>query len=84
MAEVTVYSNTWCCDCRRAKSFLRDRGIAFREVNIDHDPDAEATVLRINNGKRKVPTLEIEGKYVTMSPFDASRLAQELKIPLNK
>jgi len=84
MAEITVYSNTWCCDCRRAKSFLKDRGIAFREINIDHNPEAEATVLRVNNGKRKVPTIEIEGRYFPMSPFDPCRFAEELKIPLNK
>jgi glutaredoxin len=84
MAEITVYSNTWCCDCRRAKSFLKDRGISFREINIDHNPEAEATVLRVNNGKRKVPTIEIEGRYFPMSPFDPCRFAEELKIPLNK
>ena len=55
MAEITVYSTCWCCDCRRAKQFLRERKIPFREVNIDESPDAEEIVLRANNGKRKVP-----------------------------
>ena len=41
MSEITVYSTCWCCDCRRAKKFLRERGIAFREVNIDETPEAE-------------------------------------------
>jgi glutaredoxin len=84
MAEITVYSNTWCCDCRRVKCFLRERGIPFREVNIDEDAAAEAIVLRVNNGKRKVPTIGIEGRYFPMSPFDPHKLADELKIPLNK
>ena len=58
MAEITVYSTCWCCDCRRAKQFLRERKIPFREVNIDESPDAEEIVLRANNGKRnslKIP-----------------------------
>ena len=45
MAEITVYSTCWCCDCRRAKQFLRERKIPFREVNIDESPDAEEIVL---------------------------------------
>jgi len=83
MIEVTIYGTTWCCDCRRAKQFLRERGVKFHEVNIDQKQDAEALVLRVNNGLRKVPTIEVEGRYFACSPFDPSRLAEELKIPLN-
>jgi mycoredoxin len=84
MSEITVYSTSWCCDCRRAKQFLRERGIAFKEVNIDDKPDAEELVIRANNGFRKVPTLEIEGRFFSCSPFNPYLLAEELKIPLNK
>jgi len=65
------------------RKFLHERGVAFREVNIDEAPDAEELVLRVNNGRRKVPTLEVEGRYITCSPFDPGRLAEELKIPLH-
>jgi len=82
MKEVTIYGTTWCCDCRRAKQFLRERGVKFHEVNIDQKQDAEALVLRVNNGLRKVPTIEVEGRYFACSPFDPCRLAEELKIPL--
>jgi len=80
---VTIYSTCWCCDCRRVKNFLRDRKVAFREVNIDETPGAEEIVLRVNNGRRKVPTLEVAGRFFACSPFDPHRLAEELKIPLN-
>ncbi len=83
MKEVIIYGTTWCCDCRRAKAFLRERGVAFREVNIDNAPEAEKIVLEVNNGRRKVPTLEVEGRYFACSPFDPHKLADELKIPLN-
>jgi len=80
---VTVYGAPWCGDCRRVKNFLRQRGVEFREVNIDETPDAEELVLRVNNGRRKVPTIEVEGRYFACSPFDPYQLAEELKIPLN-
>lgn len=83
MAEITVYSTCWCCDCRRAKNFLRERGVSFREVNIDQTPGAEEIVMRANDGKRKVPTIEVDGRFFSLSPFDPQKLAEELQIPLN-
>jgi len=83
MESLTMYTTAWCPDCRRAKSFLKERGIEFREVDMEKDPSAEEIVVKANNGKRKVPTLEIGGRYFACSPFDAKQLAEDLKIPLN-
>jgi glutaredoxin len=83
MEPITMYSTRWCPDCRRAKTFLRERGVEFREVDIEEDPSAEEIVIKANNGRRKVPTLEIGGRYFACSPFDAEELAENLKIPLN-
>lgn len=83
MAEITLYTTPWCGDCQRTKQFLKERGVAFREVNIDETPEGEQLVLRVNEGRRKVPTIEVEGRYFACSPFDPYRLAEELKIPLN-
>lgn len=84
MAEITIYTSRWCGDCWRAKLFLKERAIGFREVNIDEFAEAEALVLRVNSGRRKVPTIEVSGRYFSCSPFDASQLASELNIPLNR
>jgi mycoredoxin len=83
MDPVTMYTTAWCPDCRRAKSFMKERGVAFREVNIEDDPGAAALVMKMNDGKRKVPTLEIGGRYFACSPFNAQQLADELNVPLN-
>ena len=83
MSQITVYGTCWCGDCRRAKQFLRERGVAFREVNIDCSPEAEELVLRVNEGRRKVPTIEVDGRYFACSPFDPYQLSEELQIPLN-
>lgn len=78
-----MYTTSWCSDCRRAKLFLNERGVEFEEVNIDRSPKAEALVLQVNHGRRKVPTFEVDGRYFSSSPFDPYQLAEELKIPLN-
>ena len=83
MAVITMYSTPWCGDCWRTKMFLKERGIEFREIDIEKSPEAEALVLRVNHGRRKVPTLEVDGRYFANSPFDPYKLAEELKIPLN-
>ncbi|MGC1417259.1 MAG: glutaredoxin family protein [Candidatus Acidiferrum sp.] len=83
MEMVTLYTAAWCPDCRRAKSFLKERGIEFREVNIEGNPSAEEIVVKANDGKRKVPTLEMGGRYFACSPFDPEQLAEDLNIPLN-
>jgi mycoredoxin len=84
MDEITIYSTTWCVDCRRAKRFLKERGVGFSEVNIDEEPDAEELVLQVNEGRRKVPTIKIGERYFACSPFDPYQLSSELNIPLNK
>lgn len=83
MSEITVYGTTWCGDCRRAKQFMRERGVQFREVNIDETPGAEAIVLKVNDGRRKVPTIQVDGRFFACSPFDPYQLSEELNIPLN-
>lgn len=83
MTQVTLYCTRWCADCRRAKKFLEERGVAYSEINIDEFPDAADVVLRANNGRRKVPTIMVDGRYFACSPFDPYRLAEELKIPIN-
>lgn len=83
MEPITIYTTGWCPDCWRTKSFLRDRGVAFREVNIEKDEAAEEIVIKANNGLRIVPTLEVDGRYFACSPFQPGQLAEELHIPLN-
>jgi mycoredoxin len=54
---VTVYSTVWCGYCRRLKSQLDREGIAYREVDIDHDPAAATLVMAVNEGRQTVPTV---------------------------
>lgn len=83
MEPLTIYTTTWCPDCRRAKSFLKERGVDYREVDIEEDESAEEIVINANEGKRKVPTLEVGGRFFACSPFDPEQLASELNIALN-
>ncbi|MFJ8748270.1 mycoredoxin [Streptomyces sp. NPDC102441] len=54
---VTMYSTTWCGYCRRLKGQMDREGIAYTEVNIEHDPDSAAFVEKANGGNQTVPTV---------------------------
>ena len=81
-SAITMYTTTGA-GIAGAQALFEERGIAFREVDIDNSPEAEELVLRVNDGRRRAPTLEIDGRYFANSPFDPYKLAEELKIPLN-
>lgn len=83
MEPNTMYTTAWCADCRRARAFLKEHGVAFQEVNIEEDPEGEEMVMRVNHGKGKVPTLKTGERYFACSPLNAQQLADELKIHLN-
>jgi len=60
--NVQVYSAAWCRDCRAAKQFLLENGIAYTEIDIEADPAASDEVLR-HVGKRAIPQLVIDGEW---------------------
>jgi glutaredoxin len=84
MQQIVMYSTLCCPDCRRAKSFLKDRGVDFVEVFIEGNAEAEGLVLLVNNGRRRVPTIQVGDRFFACSPFSAQQLASELNVPLNR
>lgn len=78
MAAIKMYTTSWCPDCRMTKMFLAEKGIAYAEIDIEDTPGAADLVMRVNNGKRKVPTLDIDGRFIAVSPFNRRRLEEAL------
>ncbi len=77
--RIVIYTTSWCPDCRAAKKFLTARGVPFEEIDIEKDPEAAGTVMKLNDGLRKVPTLDIEGTIVSGDQFDPSRFEKDLR-----
>jgi mycoredoxin len=68
--DLTVYSASWCRDCREAKRFLATHNIPFKEVDIEATPGAAELVIA-NTGKRAIPQFVIDGKWV--QPYTPSQ-----------
>ncbi|MBI5420618.1 MAG: glutaredoxin family protein [Deltaproteobacteria bacterium] len=77
--RIVIYTTSWCRDCRAAKKFLDERGLAYEEIDIEKTPEAGEIVMKLNDGMRKVPTLDIEGKIVSGDRFDPSRFEKDLR-----
>jgi mycoredoxin len=78
MASIKLYTTTWCGDCRTAKRFLKEQGIAYEEIDIEQTEGAAEYVMSINGGKRKVPTFELDGRVFNLSPFNERKFREEL------
>jgi glutaredoxin len=74
--EIVMYVRPYCSDVIRAREALESRGVAWREVDIESDADANAMVRDWNNGRAPTPTLWI-GKTMLVEP-DADDIDQAL------
>ena len=77
--KIVVYTTPWCRDCKAVRRFLGERGIAYEEVDIEQHPEAAGIVMRFNDGMRKVPTLDVEGIFVSGDNFNAARFEKDLR-----
>lgn len=63
---LTMYSTRWCGYCHRLKSQLDRESIAYRVVDIEHEPAAAAFVAGVNGGNHTVPTVRFpDGSALT-------------------
>ena len=63
--DIKVYGADWCPDCVNAKNFLSSKGIDFEYIIITNNNEAIAFLEKVNNGKRIIPTLVVDGKIYT-------------------
>ena len=60
---ITMYSTSWCGACRVARRYFDERGIAYRELDVERDRSA-ALRMRELNPRGSVPTIDIEGQVL--------------------
>ncbi len=73
MADVKIYTTSYCPYCTRAKEFLKARGVTFQEVDVSGDHDARMRLVEITR-MRTVPQIFINdqpiGGYDDMVALD--------------
>ena len=64
MAQVQIYTTTYCPFCVRAKALLRSKGVAFEEIDVTEDDELRNKMVELSGGRRTVPEVFINGKIV--------------------
>ncbi|MEY2845237.1 MAG: hypothetical protein RL076_783 [Chloroflexota bacterium] len=73
---ITMYSTTWCPDCRLAKRVLGEENIAYTEIDIEKDDAARDIVVKLNNGNQVVPTIVFPDGSMLAEPSAAELKAK--------
>jgi glutaredoxin-like YruB-family protein len=76
--RVTVYTSPGCPACTTLKTYLRRRGVPFREIDVSKDQRAAEALVR-RSGQMAVPQTDINGRLVV--GFDRARLDPLLGVP---
>jgi glutaredoxin 3 len=63
MADVTVYTGSFCGYCIQVTTLLERRGIAFTEVNVEDQPDLREQLLA-RSGRRTLPQVYVGERYI--------------------
>lgn len=69
--RATLYVKDGCAYCDAKRRELRDRGVAFVEVNVTTNPEVTAELLKLTKGARRVPVIVERGR-IAVAPDGGS------------
>ncbi|RON01960.1 NrdH-redoxin [Pseudomonas brassicacearum] len=61
-ARVVLYATDWCGYCKAIRRFLDQKGIPYREFDIEKDADARKAYEAL--GGRGIPMLDVNGTLI--------------------
>lgn len=76
MNEIIVYTTSTCPYCDMMTNFLKEKGIPFKEVNVQQDEVAANRLIQ-TTGQMGVPQTEVNGQWVL--GFDPEKVMQLIK-----
>jgi glutaredoxin len=60
---VTMYMTEWCPVCMKARTWLKDGGFRFSELDVERDFRARS-IMRSLNPRGAVPMFDVDGRIV--------------------
>ncbi|MFZ2803764.1 MAG: Uxx-star family glutaredoxin-like (seleno)protein [Patescibacteria group bacterium] len=61
--KITIYSTPTCPYCKLTKEFLKEKGIAFADIDVSSDPAAANEMVK-KSGQMGVPVIDIDGQII--------------------
>jgi glutaredoxin len=69
--NVCIYGSKSCGDTTRAMRFLDARQIAYEFKDVDESPELNDYIAGLNNGKRVMPTIQVDNEML-INPSDSA------------
>jgi len=63
MAEIVMYSKSWCPYCRMAKRLLAGKGQEWDEIDIEEQPERRREMVE-RSGRTTVPQIWIGDRHI--------------------
>lgn len=64
MQRVEIYTTPTCGYCHAAKRLLREKGVAFHEIDIRVHPERQPEMINRAGGRRTVPQIFVGETHV--------------------
>jgi len=81
MTDIVIYSKEQCPYCVAAKQLFTAKGVAFKEIHVDQDPD-QLSIMMERSGRRSVPQIFINdlpmGGYDDIAALEKTGKLNEL------
>ncbi|WP_095144880.1 glutaredoxin domain-containing protein [Pseudomonas sp. Irchel s3b6] len=74
-ARVTLYATEWCGYCKLIRRFLDQKGIPYKEFDIEKDADARKAYEAL--GGRGIPIIDVNGTLIR--GYDPNAILAALK-----
>ncbi len=74
--KIKIYTTSHCPYCVKAKEFLRNKGVKYKEIDVEANKDAALEMVELS-GQSGVPVLEIGDTIIV--GFDEDEIENALK-----
>jgi glutaredoxin 3 len=85
VAEIVVFTKAWCPYCRRAMELLDRKGVLYREIPVEHRPEAEREMIRRAGGRTTVPQIFVGDRHLggcdDLHELERKGLLDDLLVP---
>jgi len=75
--NVRVFSTPTCPWCKKAKEFLQQNNVEFKDLDVAADTDARNEMME-KSGQMGVPVIDIDGQIIL--GYDVEKMKQALNL----
>ena len=64
MAKIVIYTTQYCPYCVQAKRLLKQKGVAFEEIDVSNDFDLRRDMTQKAGGSMTVPQIFVNDSWI--------------------